>query len=106
MCVVIEFQSTKSAGMESHRVDFTGVSLNGEDSTKGIVQGIGFHYDWFVRDPMDKDGSGGKCRLEGFKGFPSSIRKIPSYPFVGESGKQNYNVGIVRNEMVVEICKS
>ena len=106
MCVIIEFRSTKSAGMESHRVDFTGVSLNGEDSTKGIVQGVGFCYDWFVGDPVGKDRSRGKCRLESFKGFPSSIGKIPGYPFAGESGKRNYNVGIVRNETVVEICKS
>ena len=52
MCVIIEFRSTESAGMESHGVDFTRISLNGEDSTKGIVRGISFHYDWFVGDPV------------------------------------------------------
>ena len=37
MSVIVEFRRTESAGMESHRVDFTGISLDGEDGAKGIV---------------------------------------------------------------------
>ena len=98
MCVIIEFQSTESAGMESHRVDFTRICLNGENSAKGVVRGVGFYYDRFIWDPVGKDGSGCKCRLESFKGLPSGVGKIPGYTFAGEPGKRNYNIGIVGNE--------
>ena len=37
MGVIIEFQSTEGVGMESHRVDFTGISLDGEDGTQSII---------------------------------------------------------------------
>ena len=35
--VIIELWCCKCAGVKGHRVDLTGVSLNGEDRTKGIV---------------------------------------------------------------------
>ena len=38
--------------MESHRVYFTGISLDGEDGTQSIIGSIGFYYDRFVGDPM------------------------------------------------------
>ena len=37
MGVIIEFQGTEGAGMESHGVDFTGISLDGEDGTQSII---------------------------------------------------------------------
>ena len=37
MSVIVEFQCTEGAGMEGHRVDFTGIGLDGEDGAKGIV---------------------------------------------------------------------
>ena len=52
MGVIVEFQCRKCAGMKGHRVDFTGVSLHGEDGSEGIVRGIGFHNERFVGDPM------------------------------------------------------
>ena len=37
MSVIVEFQHTEGAGMEGHKVDFTRISLDGEDGAKGIV---------------------------------------------------------------------
>ena len=37
MSVIVEFWHTESAGMEGHGVDFTRISLDGEDGAKGIV---------------------------------------------------------------------
>ena len=35
--VIVEFRRTESVGMEGHRVDFTGIGLDGEGGAKGIV---------------------------------------------------------------------
>ena len=73
MGVVVEFRCCKCAGMKSHRVDFTGVSLHGEDGSEGIVGGIGFHNERFVGDPMGKDGCRGEGGLKSLKGCSSGI---------------------------------
>ena len=44
MGVIVEFQGTEGARMESHRVDFTRISFHREDSPKGIIGGIGLYY--------------------------------------------------------------
>ena len=48
MRVVVEFGSGKGAGVESHRVDFTGVGLNRENCSQSIVGGIGLENNWFL----------------------------------------------------------
>ena len=67
MSVIVEFRRTEGAGMEGHGVDFTGIGLDGEDGTKGIVRGVGLHNDQMVGNPVGEDGCGGKCGLQGFK---------------------------------------
>ena len=52
MGVIVEFQGTEGAGMESHGVDFTGISLDGEDGTQSVIGSIGFYDDRFIRDPV------------------------------------------------------
>lgn len=74
--------------MESHRVDFTGISLNGEDCTKGIVQGISLYNDRFVRNPVGEDRSGSESGLEGIEGFLGIIREVSWGAFMGQAGKQ------------------
>ena len=37
MSVIIELQCRERVGMKGHRVDFTRVSLDGENCNKGIV---------------------------------------------------------------------
>ena len=86
MSVIDEFQHTEGAGMEGHRVDFTGIGLDGEDGTKGIVQGVSLNNNWMVRNPVGEDGCGSKCRLQGFKRFPSRVGEIPRSTFSGKPG--------------------
>ena len=52
MGVIVEFQGTEGAGMESHGVDFTGISLDGEGGTQSVIGSIGFYDDRFIRDPV------------------------------------------------------
>ena len=65
MGVIIEFQGTKGAGMESHGVDFTRIGLDGEDGTQSIIGGISFYDDRFIRDPVGQDRCGGESRFQG-----------------------------------------
>ena len=77
MSVIVEFQCTESVGMEGHRVDFTGISLDGEDGSKGVVRGVGLNNDRMVRNPMGEDRCRNESRLQGFKQFPSGVSEIP-----------------------------
>ena len=103
MGVVIELQSSKSARMESHGVDFTGVSLERKDCPQGIVGGIGLDNDWSVWNPMRENRSGGKGRLERFKGFSSVVSEVPFDSFASESSERNDDIGVIGDEATIEI---
>ena len=106
MGVIIEFRGTKGAGMESHGVDFTGISLDGEDGTQSIIGGIGFYDDRFIRDPVGQDRCRGESGFQGLEGFPGSIGKVPRNTLAGQPGKQNHDGGIIRNEAAVKISEA
>src|ERR1700678_1798053 len=65
--VVIQFRACKSSGMESHRMYFTRVGLNGEDGAKSIIGGVSLDNDGFVGDPVGKDRGGCESGLKGFE---------------------------------------
>ena len=103
MGVIIEFQGTKGVGMESHRVDFTRIGLDGEDGTQSIIRGIGFYDDRFIRDPVGQD----RCRGEsGFQGLEGGIGKVPWNTLAGQPGKRNHDGGIIGNEVAVKISEA
>ena len=104
--VIIELRCCKGMGVEGHRLDLTGVSLNGEDCTKGIVQGVGLNNNGFVRNPMSEDWGRGEGGLKGLERLLSGIGEIPRDALVGELSKRNNNVGIVQDETSVEVCKA
>ena len=104
--VIIEFQGTEGAGMERHGVDFTGISLDGEDGTQSIIGGISFYDDRFIRDPMGQERCGGEGGFQGLEGFLGSIGKVSWNTLAGQLGKQNHNVRIIGNEVVVKISKA
>ena len=82
--IVVEFRSTEGAGMESHGVDFPGVSFNRQDGSESVVGGISLNNDGPVWNPMGQDRRGGECGLQGFKGLPSGIGEVPSGALTGE----------------------
>ena len=106
MGVIIEFRGTEGVGMESHGVDFTGISLDGEDGTQSIIGGIGFYDDRFIGDPVSQDRCRGESGFQGLEGFPGCIGKVPWDTLAGQPGKQNHNVRIIRNEAVVKISEA
>ena len=106
MGVIIEFRGTEGAGMEFHRVDFTGISLNGEDGTQSVIGSISFYNDRFIRDPVGQDRCRDESGFQGLEGFLCGIGKVPRNTLVGQPGKWNHYVGIIRNEAVVKISES
>ena len=78
--VIIEFQGTEGVGMESHGVDFTGISLDGEDGTQRVIGSIGFYNDRFIGDPVGQDRCRDESGFQGLEGFPGSISKVPWAP--------------------------
>ena len=106
MGVIIEFQGTEGAGMESHGVDFTGIGLVRKDGTQSIIGGIGFYNDRFIRDPVGQDRCRGESGFQGLEGFLGGIGKVPWDTLAGQLGKRNHDVGIIRNEAVVKISKA
>ena len=104
--VIIELRCRKGSGVEGHRVDLTGVGLNGEDRAKGIVRGVGLNNDGFVGDPMSEDRGRGDGGLKGFERLSSGIGEVPRSTLAGEPSEGNDNVGIVRDETTVEVCES
>ena len=106
MGVIIEFQGTEGAGMESHGVDFTGISLDEKDGTQSIIGGIGFYDDRFIGDPMGQDRCRGESGFQGSEGFPGSIGKVPWDTLAGQLGKQNHDVRIIGNEVAVKISEA
>ena len=87
MGVINEFRGTEGAGMESHGVDFTRISLDGKDGTQSIIRGISFYDDRFIRDPVGQDRCRGESGSQGLEGFPGSIGKVPWDTLVGQPGK-------------------
>ena len=87
-------------------MDLTRVGLNGEDRAKGIVRGISLNNNGFVRDPMSEDWGRGEGGLKGLERLSSGIKEIPRGTLAGELSKRNDNVGIVRDEMSVEVCEA
>ena len=103
MGVIIEFQGTEGAGMESHGVDFTRIGLDGKDGTQSI---IGFYNDRFIGDPVGQDRCRGESGFQGLEGFLGGIGKVPWDTLAGQPGKWNHDVGIIRNEAAVKISKA
>ena len=106
MGVIIEFWGTEGAGMESHRVDFTGIGLDGEDGTQSIIGGIGFYDDRFIGDPVGQDRCRGESGFQCLEGFSGSIGKVPRNTLAGQPGKRNHDGGIIGNEAAVKISEA
>ena len=106
MDVVVEFRSRECPGVEGYGVDLIIFSHNGENSSKSVVWGIGFHDELYVWNPMCKDRSGGKGLFQGIECYPTIIVKVPWSVLSSEMGERNNYVWIIENEMSVEVGES
>jgi hypothetical protein len=47
-----------------------------------------------------------KSFLECCKGFPAFLGKVPRNILAGQTSEQNYNIRVVEDKMMIEMCKS
>ena len=78
--VIIEFRGTEVAGMESHRVDLTGISLDGEDGTQSVIRSIGFYDDRFIGTQWVRTGAEMKADFKAWKDFQVALVKFHRIP--------------------------
>ena len=78
--------------VESHRVDFTGVELDGENCTQSIVGSIGLDDYWFVWNPMHEDRGGREGSLERLEGFSSGVGEVPLDSISSEARERDNNI--------------
>ena len=74
----------------------------GGDCGEGVVRGISFN-NRLVQDAVSENGSHGKGFLQQIEGFLSLIGKLEWDPFTGEAGERDNDIGVVENDVSVEI---
>ena len=92
--------------MEGYGVDLIIFSHNGENSSKSVVWGIGFHDELCIRNPMRKDRSGGEGLFQGVKCYFTIVVKVPRSILSSELSEQNDYVWIIENKTFVEVGKT
>jgi hypothetical protein len=75
--VVVEFRRIKGVGMESDGVNFAVGGVNGEDGSKGIVQGVHLNHDLEVGHPMGEQWCMCEFLLEFVEGCVAFAIKVP-----------------------------
>ncbi|KIK96480.1 hypothetical protein PAXRUDRAFT_138365, partial [Paxillus rubicundulus Ve08.2h10] len=81
MGVIVEFQSSEGPGVESNQVEFLVWATDREDNSDGIVGSSSLGYNRGIKYPMEVSWS----------------------ILLGEAGKWNNDVGIIKNEAVVKV---
>jgi len=83
--------------------DLVGAS-DGKGSSDGVVQSIGLHSKWSVRDPVGKDRSGGEGLLQEVKGGATILTKIPRNVFAGKPCERYDDVSVKINHKGALLC--
>ena len=92
MCVVVQLRHSESARVKGNWMNFIIFVNNRENCSKSIVQGISFHNELNIGNPMSKDRSGGKCFLERVESILTGRVKLPKNVLLSEVCQWNDNV--------------
>jgi len=106
MCVVVQLRRSESARVKGNWVNFIIFINNGEDCSESIVQGIGFHNELSIGNPMGEDRSGGKCFLERVESILTGGVELPRNVLLGEACQWNDNVRVVEDEPAVKVSET
>ena len=79
---------------------------NREDCSKSIVQGIGFHNELSIGNPMSEDRCRDKCFLERVESILIGEVKLPRNVLPNEACQWNNNVQVVEDEPAVKVCET
>ncbi|KIK78856.1 hypothetical protein PAXRUDRAFT_162881, partial [Paxillus rubicundulus Ve08.2h10] len=103
MGVIVEFQSGEGPGVECNQAEFVIRAVDGKDAHDGIVGGASLNDDRGVRHPMSQNRSGGEGIFQTPESRAAFVREVPRSIFPSEASEQNNNVGIIENEVAVEV---
>jgi len=106
MYVVVQLCCSESVGVKGNWVNFIIFVNNEEDCSESIVQGISFHDELSIGNPMSKDRSGDKCFLERVESIYTGEVELPRNVFPGEACQWNDNVQVVEDEPAVKVCET
>ncbi|KIK76502.1 hypothetical protein PAXRUDRAFT_169742, partial [Paxillus rubicundulus Ve08.2h10] len=106
MSVIVEFQSSEGPGVECDWVEFIIWAVDGKDASDGVVGDVSLNDDRGTRHPMSQNGSRGEGIFKTPESRVAFIGEVPWSVFPCEASEQNNNVGIIENEVVVEVDKN
>ena len=106
MYVVVQLCRSESARVKGNWVNFIIFVNNGEDCSKSIVQGIGFHNELSIGNPMSEDRCGGECFLERVESILTEGVKLPRNVLPGEACQWNDNVRVVEDEPAIKVSET
>jgi len=92
ICVVVQLHHSESVRVKDNWINFIIFVNNGEDCSESIVQGISFHNELSIRNPMSEDRCGDKCFLEKVESILTGGVKLPRNVLPGEVCQWNDNV--------------
>ena len=85
MYVVVQLRHSESARVKGNWMNFIIFVNNGEDCSKSIVQGISFHNELSIGNPMSKNRSRGKYFLERVESILTGGVELPRNVLLGEA---------------------
>jgi len=85
MCVIVQLCCSKSVRVKGNWVNFIIFVNNRENCSKSIVQGIGFHNELSIRNPMSEDRYRGKCFLERVESILTGGVELPRNVLLDET---------------------
>jgi len=84
MCVIVQLRRSESVRVKGNWINFIIFVNNGEDCSESIVQGISFHNELSIRNPMSEDRCGGECFLERVESILTGGVELPRSVLLGE----------------------
>ena len=106
MGVIVELWSRQSPGIVGNRPDLLIRTMNGENTSNGIVRSACLYNDWSVWNPMGEDRSRGEGVFEVLKGGATGVTEVPENTFAGEVGQRSDDTKVVIYEIPVKICEA
>jgi len=106
MCIVVQLHCSESTRVKGNWMNFIIFINNGEDCSESIVQGISFHNELSIGNPMSEDRYRGECFLEKVKSIYIGGVELPRNVLLDEVCQWNDNVRVVEDELAVKVCKT
>ncbi|KIN97862.1 hypothetical protein M404DRAFT_159354 [Pisolithus tinctorius Marx 270] len=104
--IIVEFWRSRGARVESDWVEFTIGAGERQNTSNGIVRGIGFHCKQSIRNPVSENRSRAEGILQAEESRAALLRKVPRSTLSHKVSEWNDDVGVVINELSIEVCKT